>query len=248
MQYLGDVPMHHLANWRIQLGARLWRESNRTVATIEIEVGYDSEAAFLRAFRRLVGMPPAAWRRARECRQCMNEQQHLQSSCVAGQAVFEGAAVTARLEIAERPFDLQAFRIKPGHAGGREMIERDRYGQQPRFLAARGHLLGMTATGSPPLTGVLMPAVAAAPQEHQPAVDSVALGELRPPQRTGARGRLRKELDAAEPACGSGPAQFCRAPHPSHPVPAERLDGPEPRHPEPRGGDENRADPWRQPG
>jgi len=43
---------------------RLLRESNRAVASIAAEVGYDSEAAFSHAFRRMVGMPPAAWRRA----------------------------------------------------------------------------------------------------------------------------------------------------------------------------------------
>jgi len=57
--------MQYLANWRIQLGARLLRESSRMVAQIALEVGYDSEAAFARAFKRLVGMPPAAWRKAR---------------------------------------------------------------------------------------------------------------------------------------------------------------------------------------
>jgi AraC-like DNA-binding protein len=64
VQYLGHPPMHYLASWRMQLGARLLRESNRTVATIAAEVGYDSEAAFSHAFRRMVGLPPAAWRRA----------------------------------------------------------------------------------------------------------------------------------------------------------------------------------------
>jgi AraC-like DNA-binding protein len=64
MQYLGQPPMQYLASWRIQLGARLLRESNRNVASIALDVGYDSEAAFSRAFRRMVGMPPAAWRRA----------------------------------------------------------------------------------------------------------------------------------------------------------------------------------------
>jgi AraC-like DNA-binding protein len=63
VQFLGLAPMQYLANWRIQLGSRLLRESNRTVATIALDVGYDSEAAFSRAFRRLVGIPPAAWRR-----------------------------------------------------------------------------------------------------------------------------------------------------------------------------------------
>lgn len=64
MEYLGQTPMQYLAHWRMQLGARMLRESTRNVATIALEVGYDSEAAFSRAFRRIVGMPPAAWRRA----------------------------------------------------------------------------------------------------------------------------------------------------------------------------------------
>ena len=64
VQYLGYPPMHYLANWRIQLGSRLLRESNRTVATVALDVGYDSEAAFSRAFKRMVGMSPAAWRKA----------------------------------------------------------------------------------------------------------------------------------------------------------------------------------------
>ena len=64
IEFVGHPPMQYLANWRIQLGARLLRESNRTVATIALDVGYDSEAAFSRAFKRMVGMPPAAWRKA----------------------------------------------------------------------------------------------------------------------------------------------------------------------------------------
>jgi AraC-like DNA-binding protein len=63
VQCLGQAPMQYLANWRMQLGARLLRESNRTVATIAVEVGYESEAAFSRAFRRAMGTPPAAWRK-----------------------------------------------------------------------------------------------------------------------------------------------------------------------------------------
>ncbi len=37
-----------------------------TVAAIALDVGYDSEAAFARAFKRVVGKPPAAWRRERD--------------------------------------------------------------------------------------------------------------------------------------------------------------------------------------
>jgi AraC-like DNA-binding protein len=66
MQYLGQPPMQYLASWRIQVGARLLRESSRVVADIALEVGYDSEAAFARAFKRIVGVPPAAWRRERQ--------------------------------------------------------------------------------------------------------------------------------------------------------------------------------------
>ncbi|MCK0507685.1 AraC family transcriptional regulator [Aromatoleum anaerobium] len=63
VQFLGEPPMHYLANWRIQVGSRLLRETGRTVASIALDVGYESEAAFSRAFKRLVGLPPATWRR-----------------------------------------------------------------------------------------------------------------------------------------------------------------------------------------
>lgn len=59
----GMPPMQYLTNWRMQCAARLLRESHATVATIAQEVGYDSEAAFARAFKRSTGAPPAAWRR-----------------------------------------------------------------------------------------------------------------------------------------------------------------------------------------
>ena len=70
VQFVGQAPMQYLAHWRMQLASGLLRSSNSTVATIALEVGYDSEAAFARAFKRLVGMPPAAWRRA------LSDKQH----------------------------------------------------------------------------------------------------------------------------------------------------------------------------
>lgn len=63
VQFIGQPPMQYLANWRVQLASRLLRDGQSSVATIALEVGYDSEAAFARAFKRIVGMPPAAWRR-----------------------------------------------------------------------------------------------------------------------------------------------------------------------------------------
>jgi len=63
-QVIGMAPMQYLANWRMQVAAGLLRGTSAGVAAIALEVGYESEAAFSRAFRRQVGMPPAAWRRA----------------------------------------------------------------------------------------------------------------------------------------------------------------------------------------
>jgi len=62
---IGVPPMQYLAQWRMQAAARMLLDTRATVATIALEVGYDSEAAFARAFKRLVGKPPAAWRRER---------------------------------------------------------------------------------------------------------------------------------------------------------------------------------------
>ena len=65
-ELIGVPPMQYLAQWRMQAAARLLLETRSTVASIAVEVGYDSEAAFARAFKRRVGKPPAAWRRERD--------------------------------------------------------------------------------------------------------------------------------------------------------------------------------------
>lgn len=61
--YLGQPPMGYLTHWRLQLGARMLSTSARSVAQIASQVGYDSEAAFNRAFKRDFGLPPARFRR-----------------------------------------------------------------------------------------------------------------------------------------------------------------------------------------
>lgn len=60
---IGQAPMQYLANWRMQVGAALLRDTAAPVASVALEVGYQSEAAFTRAFKRLVGKPPSLWRR-----------------------------------------------------------------------------------------------------------------------------------------------------------------------------------------
>jgi AraC-like DNA-binding protein len=61
---IGQPPMQYLARWRMQVAASRLVNSTDSVAQVASEVGYDSEAAFSRAFKRSVGMSPAAWRRA----------------------------------------------------------------------------------------------------------------------------------------------------------------------------------------
>ena len=59
---VGQPPMQYLALWRMQLASRLLRDG-RTVAETADGVGYESEAAFGRAFKQLVGQSPGAWRK-----------------------------------------------------------------------------------------------------------------------------------------------------------------------------------------
>jgi AraC-like DNA-binding protein len=59
---VGQPPMQYLALWRTQLASRLLADGGQVAAVAEA-VGYESEAAFSRAFKKLVGRAPAAWRR-----------------------------------------------------------------------------------------------------------------------------------------------------------------------------------------
>jgi len=60
---VGEPPMHYLTRLRMQLAARHLAERTCNVADVAEAVGYDSCAAFQRAFKRCFGVPPAAWRR-----------------------------------------------------------------------------------------------------------------------------------------------------------------------------------------
>lgn len=62
-RFLGEAPHVYLARWRLQLAARLLETTRKTVVQIAGEVGYESEAAFNRAFKREFGAPPARYRK-----------------------------------------------------------------------------------------------------------------------------------------------------------------------------------------
>jgi AraC-like DNA-binding protein len=61
-KFLSEPPMTYLTRWRLQLAARSLERTSRGVAEIAAEVGYESEAAFNRAFKREFGQPPGRYR------------------------------------------------------------------------------------------------------------------------------------------------------------------------------------------
>lgn len=61
---VGEPPLAYVTRWRMQKAAGLLRQSSATLSDIAERVGYDSEAAFSKAFKRAVGTAPGAYRRA----------------------------------------------------------------------------------------------------------------------------------------------------------------------------------------
>ena len=61
---VGEAPMRYLAGWRMQVAKQMMRDGAVNLQDVATRVGYESEAAFSRAFKRATGSPPAAWRRA----------------------------------------------------------------------------------------------------------------------------------------------------------------------------------------
>jgi AraC-like DNA-binding protein len=64
-ELVGQPPMQYLAQWRMQVAANRLADSTAKLAAIAAEVGYESEAAFSRAFKRATGLSPGVWRETR---------------------------------------------------------------------------------------------------------------------------------------------------------------------------------------
>ncbi len=63
LRLLGVPPMQYLTNWRMQVATQKLRDTSASIAQVAEIVGYDSEAAFSRAFKKALGTAPATWRR-----------------------------------------------------------------------------------------------------------------------------------------------------------------------------------------
>jgi AraC-like DNA-binding protein len=64
-EFVGQPPMQYLTHWRMQMAARRLDDASAKVASVALEVGYESEAAFSRAFKRIAGVSPSRWRAER---------------------------------------------------------------------------------------------------------------------------------------------------------------------------------------
>jgi AraC-like DNA-binding protein len=64
IRLIGVPPMHYLASWRMQVATEKLRNTSSSLAQVAETVGYDSEAAFSRAFKKAFGVAPATWRRS----------------------------------------------------------------------------------------------------------------------------------------------------------------------------------------
>jgi AraC-like DNA-binding protein len=62
VHFIGQPPMQYLTQWRMQVAARMLRDTRAKLIEVALAVGYESEAAFSRAFKRAVGVAPGAWR------------------------------------------------------------------------------------------------------------------------------------------------------------------------------------------
>jgi transcriptional regulator GlxA family with amidase domain len=64
IRLIGMPPMHYLAHWRMQVATQKLLNTSASLAQVAESVGYDSEAAFSRAFKKAFSVAPATWRRS----------------------------------------------------------------------------------------------------------------------------------------------------------------------------------------
>ena len=106
VELLGEPPMRYCALWRMRIAANMLREGRHNSANVGYSVGFNSEAAFNRAFKREYGEPPAAWRKRVEAERQAAEAQVKAPPLPRQKVRFTTAADGTRLawsEIGEGP-------------------------------------------------------------------------------------------------------------------------------------------------
>lgn len=88
-RFLSEPPMTYLTRWRLQLAAGALTGTSKGVAEIAAEVGYESEAAFNRAFKREFGLPPARYRRERRYNSSFERSAPLPAALGGRESAFE---------------------------------------------------------------------------------------------------------------------------------------------------------------
>jgi AraC-like DNA-binding protein len=61
-QIVGCPPIQYLTRWHMQIAASRLADPNVKIAAVAHEIGYESEAAFSRAFKKFAGRSPSQWR------------------------------------------------------------------------------------------------------------------------------------------------------------------------------------------
>jgi AraC-like DNA-binding protein len=66
VQFIGQPPMQYLTQWRMQIASGLLRDTTAKLLEVAQDVGYESEASFSRAFKRVSGLSPGVWRKVKQ--------------------------------------------------------------------------------------------------------------------------------------------------------------------------------------
>ena len=89
-ELIGEPPMRYCARWRMRVAANMLRDGKQNASNVAYAVGFNSEAAFTRAFKREYGVPPATWRRQFEEGAKTREEAQRAGPSAAGCPLYDG--------------------------------------------------------------------------------------------------------------------------------------------------------------
>jgi pimeloyl-ACP methyl ester carboxylesterase/AraC-like DNA-binding protein len=96
-ELIGESPMRYCARWRMRIACNMLRDGKQNTASVAHAVGFGSEAAFNRAFKREYGIPPATWRKRAEAEEAARQQRLNQRELPSQKVLYCKAADGTRL-------------------------------------------------------------------------------------------------------------------------------------------------------